>query len=255
MKEQKPTPEQAIPAEDSAESTESAETTEKPDLAGYDSVESLVAGTYASRKEAKRLAQRVAELETVVTRSAPGSAAERRALDEIDALGLPAETFRAAVRDEARAIVAAELAPMLNANAAVQNMRTNNPDFAEFESDFNQWLSDNPSVSSDYQEATAGKSAAAAALALEGVFAQFARARTGARRGSVGGGRKVPAAAQIPASQGAGGGSRKAPASGPTKAEVKELILEARNSGDPTALMRAMLGDRGIHRELRPRGQ
>jgi hypothetical protein len=233
------------PAGEEAQVTEPVE-----DFAGYGSLEAMKQAVYASRTEGKRLADENKALRGYaeqVKRLLPSERREeRRAIDEINDLGLPSEVFQRAVKEQIHEELVREMAPVSKTNEAVSKIRSSNQSFSKLESDFNKWLTANPEVASEFNNAVQAMPDAAQLL-LEGVFARF----EGTRRANPDSEpNKIPSGAKLPNSQSAGAGRQKLADDTPTKEEMVELLKGARRTRDPVPMMRAILGDRPIHRDF-----
>jgi hypothetical protein len=253
MSEERDASKQMNSAEDAAKNADT-QGKGKEDYAGYESLEAMRAGIYASRKEGKRLADELASIKAKLAEGDGTKSARKSALAEIEELGLPQNLLAAAIDEILDTAVDRKLGPTLRTNAAVASLRSENPDFETFEKDFGQWLADNPSAAAAYNKGVA-ESPENAELMLDGLFAKFARAK--GRSASESGKSKskdVPKGAQIPASQGGSAGSRRTQSNaGPSKDELADLLKYARRTGDPVPLMRALHGDNPIHPEFAKR--
>jgi hypothetical protein len=237
-------------AENQPEDNQAAPEAEE-DFAGYGSFEAMKKAIYESRKEGKRLADHnsalAAQLQQVARMLPSEKSGNRSALDEINDLGLPAATFLQAVRDEIREELVKELAPMNATQTAVADLRANHPEFQKREPEFNKWLIANPDVADDFNKSVAESPRAARRLLL-GAFAEFQQVRSAPPET-----KRVSPGGKLPSTQTTGSG-RKAPDTGKmNKEEYREMIQEARRTGDPVALMRAMLGDKHVHRDFAKR--
>jgi len=87
-----------------------------------------------------------------------------------------------------------------------------------------------------------------AELALEGVFAKFSREAAGAARKE--GPSKISPDASLPSTQGGSGAARRAAAPKITAEEYSALIKAARDTGDPVPLMRRLIGNKPVHRDI-----
>lgn len=239
------------PENPASEETQAPPATE--DYAGYASLEEMRNAIYHSRQEGKRLAQQNAELaasQAVLLAQISGSkrTAERSAADEINDLGIPVDTLTQLVREIASSVNAEQQAPVAATNRAIAAISADTPDFAQLSPDFGRWLTANSDVEAAYQEA-AQKSAKAAELALRGAFATFKETR---KPRSDAPPKKVGTAGKLPTTQGSGAVRKDPETAKLGKEEMRELIKEARRTGSPVEMIRAIVGNRQVHRDIEP---
>lgn len=222
------------------------ETKPTEDYAGYNSLEDMRNAIYESRKEGKRLAEHNAALAAHILKTTQASsAAEREPADELSDLGIPVAALERVVERVATKVMQKEMAPASRTQEAIASVRATHPTFAKSEPDFNRWLGANPDVVATYNQAVA-ESPRSAEMLLKGVFAEYEATRRPAPPADP---KRVGSDSQIPA-KGGGPTVRKEPADKPSREEMQALIKEARRTGDRTAIMRQILGNRPIHRDL-----
>lgn len=180
-------------------------TPEKPPLMGYATPEALVQAKVASDAEAKRLHGRVQELEQqlgqvlpLVTQRQPG----RTPYDELSDLGIPTEALRQAVQNEARVLLREELAPLISANTARQELVGEYPEYQKFEPQLHKFLAENPQVNEQYEWAiqNARQKPEQAKMAMEWAYLKFGEGLRRQNGVTVQAGDTDPAPAAIPSS-------------------------------------------------------
>lgn len=183
----------------------------KPDLMGYDSPEALVAAKRSSDAEAKRLADENRTMKEqlgqimpmLAERANPAERMQQRdhyaALNEI---GIPVGDLQEAIKMEARKMVRDELAPLVAAGSAREQMIANYPDFQKFEPQLNQFLQANPEVNEQYQWAlrNASQNPKAAQMAMEWTYLRYGESERRNHGGAVQAEDTNPAPAAIPSS-------------------------------------------------------
>lgn len=198
----------------------------KPDLMGYESVEALVAAKRSSDQHARTMAERLQQLEqNTVARANPTP------YDDLEALGIPTDKLRSAIKDEARNLLREELAPLAAAGAAREKMLAQHPDYQKFEPELNRFLQANPEVNEQYQWALSNsrQKPESAQMAMEWAFLKFGEEQRRKHRSAPQGAPQDPAAAAIPSSSAQERGN--APA-GQDGDKLKQAFDYGRKQGD-----------------------
>jgi len=126
-----------------------------PDLAGYPSVEALVAGYRASGNEAKKLRERTAALEQQLQNvyqpaENPRQAVPQRpqtAYERLTEYGVPADAIREVVSAELQSA----LQPLAQGMQARNTLLSQYPDYTKFESDVATFIQSDPQLNQTYQ--------------------------------------------------------------------------------------------------------
>jgi len=184
---------------------------EKPPLMGYANPEALVAAKVASDAEAKRLFEENQTLKSqmnqilpvAMARVNPGERAEQRSVyDRLYDQGIPPELVREAIQTEARSLLREELAPLVAANSARQELVGEYPEYQKFEPQLQKFLSENPQVNEQYEWAiqNARQKPEQAKMAMEWAYLKFGEGLRRQNGGAVQAEDTNPAPAAIPTS-------------------------------------------------------
>lgn len=218
------------------------------DYAGYASLDDMRKAIYESRKEGKKLAEQNAQLAAYVTRLAqPQTTEDKSEADELGALGIPVEALERLIDKRAEAKFASQMAPVQRTQEAYNDLRSSNPQFVKSEADFNRWLSANPDIVTTYNQSVA-ESPRSANILLRGVFAEYEQSRRSVASPAAEP-KKVGSDARLPNMRGSGSARSDKPEQ-IGRDDMKDLIKNARRTGSPVELMRALLGDKPIHRDI-----
>lgn len=152
-----------------------------PDLMGYKSVDDLVAAKRASDQEARRMAERIGRLETMMTETMAANPRQpvpnRDPYARLDELGVPADAVREAIRNEVTSAISGAFEPIVRGSQARQQVLSRYPDYNKFEADVATFIQSDPDLSQTYQRVFNADPAAAMELAIL-KFGQTQRGRT-----------------------------------------------------------------------------
>lgn len=219
-----------------------------PDLAGYPSVEHLVAAYRASGDEGKKQRDRADVAERRFAEQAAqgyGYAANQRPdipqrspdpYANLEGIGIPREDFRAAVRAEAQGMIAEAFQPIAQGFQARNELLGQYPDYQKFEADVASYVNADPDLSQRYQRMFKSDPAAA----MDYAFLKFGDSRRRQHPGSNNGvqGQQMTEA-QIPSSR--TGDARHQNTQGEQTRELFERFQKTGNSQDSLAFAKARM--------------
>ena len=212
-----------------------------PDLAGYPTVEQLVAGYRSSGSEAKRLREDKERLENLVVQLANNGSNSRSPVPDrtstpesrLTEFGVPVEALEQLVNDR----INRAFAPLTNGMQARTKFVADHPDYAKFEADVAQYIANDPELSASYPRMFE----ASPVQAMEYAFLKFGESR---RRDHpvVGNGTMSDSVdAAIPNSR--GGESRRAPDGSQGLQDAYERFQKSGSSRDAQAYAKLRLHD------------
>lgn len=199
-----------------------------PDLAGYPTVEALVAGYRNSSNEGKLQRERADKLEQLVTQQLQAQNERRnvpdrtkRPEDRLTDYGVPVDALEELVQDRLQKA----FAPIQNGLQARGHIASKHPDYLQFENDVAQFIETDPDMSQRYPKMFASDPAGA----MEYAFLKFADSRRSTLTGANGNGsREGLADASIPSSR--AGDGRRAP---DQNSVIQDAFERWQKSGSP----------------------
>lgn len=211
-----------------------------PDLAGYPTVEALVAGYRNSSNEGKTQRERADKLEQLVTQQLVSNAEnQRRSVpdrtkspeDRLTDYGVPVD----ALQEWGRNLVREAFAPIQNGLQARGQIVSKHPDYVQFENDVAQFINTDPDMSQSYAKMFEANPVGA----MEYAFLKFADSRRGSLPSPNGGGREGISDASIPT--GRVGDGRRAPSHDDNVQATFERWQKTGHSKDAEAFAKARL--------------
>ncbi len=210
------------------------------DLAGYNSVEALVAGYRNSGAEAQRLASRVQQLETVmqqqVQQQAPARNGALRPEERLSELGIPVDALDEYVNERMQRA----FQPIARGINARTRVIADYPDYQKFESDVSQFINSDPALQQKYNTMFNADPEGAFEYAFL-KFGENRRRATPANGDTNGAEAGKRADAQIPSGRSAGGGERVGGGGNEGSDQVAKAFERYQKTGDPTAFAKARL--------------
>src|SRR5437762_4902352 len=121
----------------------------------YPNLDEWVNATHASRREGKRLSERLDALEAAAQNDRLLPSQARDARDPAGELAsfVPVDALQEYVQREVSRGVESAIGPIVKTNAALSRVKAANPDFARFETSWQSWLQDHPEVNNRLQDA------------------------------------------------------------------------------------------------------
>lgn len=198
------------------------------DLMGYKTVEDLVAAKRSSDQEARRMADRIGNLERLVAETANPrqSVPVRDPYARLDELGVPSDAVREAIRNEVSGAISGAFEPILRGVNARQRAMAKYPEYHKFEAEMASFIERDPDLSQMYQRVLAVDPEAAMELAV----AKFGQSRQAAATA------KPATENTLPNTR--NGDSRQAP---DTRDQVRSAWEHFQKSGNPRAFATARL--------------
>lgn len=143
-----------------------------PDLAGYPSVDALVAGYRASGNEAKKWRDQATLLEQQLMRQhQPQQVRSQDPYQQLQDYGIPPDALQAAVQQT----VAQAFEPIARGFAARNQVLVKHPDYTKFEPDVMQHVASDPDLNQSYQRMFDADPAGA----MEYAYLKFGESRRG----------------------------------------------------------------------------
>jgi hypothetical protein len=212
-----------------------------PELAGYPTVDALVAGYRNSSEEGKRQRERADKLEQLVTQQLMANAEnQRRAVpnrtkrpeEQLTDYGVPVDALDAYLERK----IGEKFEPIVRGVQARGSMLSKNPGYLQFENDVAQFIETEPDFKNTYNNMFNADPAGA----MEYAFLKFADSRRGALPASANGGsREGIGDASIPSSR--AGDGRRAPDQDSAIQSAFERWQKTGSSADAAAYAKARL--------------
>lgn len=211
-----------------------------PELAGYPSVEHLVAGYKNSSEEGKRQRERADKLEQLVTQQLMANAENQRRTvpdrskkpeDQLTDYGVPVDALDAYLERK----FDQKFAPITQGIQARGQIVAKHPDYIQFENDVAQFINTEPDMAQRYNAMFNVDPLGA----MEYAFLKFGDSRRGALPSANGGGREGISDASIPSSR--SGDGRRAPDQGSAIQSAFERWQKSGSSADAAAYAKTRL--------------
>lgn len=209
-----------------------------PDLAGYTSVEALVAGYRASSEEGKKQRDRADRLEALAGRLlTDGDGANRQnvpdrrgmgAADRLSTFGVPVDALDEYVGGRIREAVDSALRPITRGVGARAQVVKDHPDYVQFEADVSAFIETDPLLSRVYPAMFEADPVGA----LEYAFLRFgdSRRRAAGGGGGNGAGHERPGLADAAVPSSRSGDSRRAP---DAQGDLETAFAQYQKTGSP----------------------
>lgn len=210
-----------------------------PDLAGYPTIEALVAGYRNSSNEGKLQRERADKLEQLVQQQLASAENQRRSVpdrskrpeDRLTDYGVPVDALEELVQDRLQKA----FAPIQNGLQARGQIASEHPDYLQFENDVAHFIQTSPGMSQRYDKMFATDPAAA----MEYAFLKFADSRRSTLPTNGNNGREGIADASIPSSR--SGDGRRAPDQASVVQDAFERWQKTGSARDAEAYAKARL--------------